>query len=207
MRWMKIFCLLSPTWLLADRFKKGCDRTRVIKTLNSVYLSIAVASMVLVLAFQAWGAWQPWVRLHQALPLIVVFLWGYFLLSRCNEIFWAFLMDAFDKLDAAQKSSSWLTPRQRVALSLKSYLELVINFALIYSLFPAQAAFWETRPPGSLLESLYFSGVTITTLGYGDLAPAHWALQLLTVYEVFCGFILLVVCFTVYSNLNRRTAI
>jgi voltage-gated potassium channel len=126
-------------------------------------------------------------------------LWGYFLLSRNNEIFLAFLYDAFDKIDG-KESNSDLTISDRLKLSFKSYIELIINFSILFSLFPIN--YWKAcHMPNSILENLYFSGVTITTLGYGDYSPIHWFPQLLTVYEVFCGFILIIVCFTIYTNI------
>ena len=126
----------------------------------------------------------------------------YLLFSRCNEIFFAFLKDAINKLSDKPPGSD-LTNGNRVALALKSYLELVINFALIYFLFPVENG-WECgNSPDDILSALYFSGVTITTLGYGDYTPTHWFLQLTTVYEVFCGFILLIVSFAIYAS-NRK---
>jgi hypothetical protein len=42
--------------------------------------------------------------------------------------------------------------------------------------------------PGGLADSLYFSGVTFTTLGYGDLSPVGPASRLLAVAEAATGF-------------------
>lgn len=61
---------------------------------------------------------------------------------------------------------------------------------------------WESAPD-NIIESLYFSGVTITTLGYGDIHPIHPIPQLLTVFEVMCGFSLLVVSFAIYTGLDE----
>jgi voltage-gated potassium channel len=129
---------------------------------------------------------------------LILILWGYFVLSRNNEIFLAFLYDAFDKLDKKQNNTI-LKMSDRILLSLKSYIELIINFAILYLLFPI--SYWkECNAPENILESVYFSGVTITTLGYGDFSPTNWFPQMLTIYEVFCGFILIIVCFTIYTN-------
>ncbi len=61
---------------------------------------------------------------------------------------------------------------------------------------------WWNKAPGDIFETVYFSGVTITTLGYGDISPSHIVPQLLTVFEVICGFSLLIVSFTIYTGLN-----
>jgi hypothetical protein len=45
---------------------------------------------------------------------------------------------------------------------------------------------------------LSYSATTITTSGGGGFAASHWLLQALTAYEIACGLLLLVVCFTIY---------
>ena len=204
---MKVIAILSPTWALADFAKKKWERTKIIKTLNSVYLWVAIVSVVAVLLFQEYWMQSQEQCLNSSLPNFFVFAWSYFLLSRCNEIFWAFLRDAFDKMDGTEaiRSKSKLTPKDRIRLSLKSYLELVFNFSLLYALLPMTDVFWNTEEfPMHITDAIYFSGVTITTLGYGDFSPAHWYPKFLTVYEVFCGFILLIVCFAIYSRMDPK---
>lgn len=203
---MKLFSVLSPTYVLAKILKEKFDRTNTIKVLNSIYLWIAVVSCIALLIYQEYFA--PIGKLALALQLnyVALFLWSYFLFSRCSEIFWAFLKDAFDKMDKDKEANSKLTPQDRIQLSLKSYLELVINFSILYLLLPSTDTIWKNGSfPESIADALYFSGVTITTLGYGDISPAHWWPQFLTVYEVFCGFILLIVCFAIYAGrLNEK---
>ncbi|WP_027360235.1 potassium channel family protein [Desulforegula conservatrix] len=200
---MKLFSLLSPTWAIADFVKKKYDRTTVIEVLNSFYLYLSVVSVVGVLVFQKYWASQENTSISNALSYAVVYIWSYLLLSRCHEIFWAFLRDAFDKLGDPEDKKSRLGPKDRVRLALKSYLELVLNFSLLYALVPATEGMWSSKKfPIQITDAMYFSGVTITTLGYGDFSPGHWYPQFLTVYEVFCGFILLIVCFTIYSGIR-----
>jgi len=189
--------ILSPTLALAVGLKSIFDKTKTIKTLNSIYLGIALVSAILLAIFNLTRE-----ILISDIGLIAIFLWGYFLMSRNNEIFIAFLNDAFDKLNN-DKNNTNLSISDRIILSLKSYLELIINFAIIYFLLPMK--FWKDGTfPNDIESSIYFSGVTITTLGYGDISPSHWLPQFLTVYEVFCGFILLIVCFTIYTNMNNH---
>ncbi|MEZ9156985.1 ion channel [Vibrio lentus] len=175
--------------------------------------------------------------------------WMVFLLSRCFEIFYAFLRDALDKIsdrDSKERSEyprtaqlvNWfldtkllskfkesitlvfsfpskvkskllsicpgaesvdgskLKNHDRLVLSFRSYFELIINFAIIYSLLPKD--FWKGGDSLNILEAMYFSGVTITTLGYGDVSPENWFSQFLSVFEVLCGFSLIVVCLAIY---------
>ena len=189
-KWIRPF--LSPTTPIASYLKtksSSDDRAETIKRLNSLYLCIALASVVGL-----------WIYGKPTILMGLEFVWGYYLLSRCNEIFYAFLKDALDKA-GGQDSKSNLTKKERLVLALKSYLELVINFAILYFLMPS--CFWKGEFC-SILDALYFSGVTITTLGYGDIAPENLLPKLLTVYEVLCGFILLIVCFAIYTSTKKE---
>lgn len=64
------------------------------------------------------------------------------------------------------------------------YLLLIPLFGLIYWLFPF---FWDK--PLSPVESIYFSVVTITTLGYGEITPATDIARLLTAVESLSGIV------------------
>jgi voltage-gated potassium channel len=131
---------------------------------------------------------------------VLIMCWGY-LFSRAVEICKAFLEDAIEKLNGDEPASD-LKFGDRLYLSLKSYLELIINFGTIYYLVPACFFKGESGYDfESILESIYFSGVTITTLGYGDIYPSNFVLQFLTVFQVLVGFSLIVVAFAIYSNL------
>jgi len=202
---MKIFALLSPTWALADFLKKKYDRTETIKTLNSIYLSISIFGVGFIAIAQFLDRSLIVNGLYKSFPIAVTIVWFSFLMSRNNEIFWAFLKDAFDKMDSHSTTTnqekqppSNLMPKDRIILSLKSYLELVFNFSIVYAL--TDNTFWKCDSPLSIADFIYYSGVTITTTGYGDITPKHYLPQLLAVYEVFCGVILLVVCFAIYAG-------
>jgi voltage-gated potassium channel len=194
-----VFALLSPTWALANFLKSRQSskeaKNKVIKCLNSIYLAIAIISIIIVAICQCL---EKALSLYDSLPIFYIILWSYFLLSRSNEIFGAFLKDAFDKMDNGNEASSSLTPRERIILSLKSYLELLLDFALLYAL--TDSSLWKGGiAPHKITEWIYYSGITITTTGYGDITPIKWYPQFLAVYEVFCGVILLVVCFAIYA--------
>jgi hypothetical protein len=173
-----------------------------------------------------------------------------FLLSRCSEIFYAFLRDALDKISQQDSKNRINFPNirtlfnfllkkfvedkrhikineciasplllknkflrklplkdkingeklknhDRLILSFRSYFELIINFSIIYFLLPS--IYWKEQDSSlDIIEATYFSGVTITTLGYGDISPILWFSQFLSVFEVLCGFTLIVVCLAVY---------
>lgn len=85
--------------------------------------------------------------------------------------------------------------RRLVICLLHNYVELIFLFAMFYRIFE----FW-FKPggsicPQSLWGSLYFSVVTVTTLGYGDITPVNnWGTSLCiaeTLIGIFIAFVML----------------
>ena len=64
------------------------------------------------------------------------------------------------------------------------YFLLIPTFAAIYYFSPD---FWEC--PLTIVESVYFSTVTITTLGYGDITPQTEMARILTATESIIGIV------------------
>lgn len=121
-------------------------------------------------------------------------IWAWFLWSRCAEVFIAFYRDATDQL-RGKPAKSDLTASWRVWLALNSYLELIIDYALIYALLPEDV--WSSAPT-SITQTLWISASTITTSGSAGFMLTDWLPQLLSTFEIFGGVILLVVCFALY---------
>lgn len=73
-----------------------------------------------------------------------------------------------------------------------TFILVVIIFAILfYSLTPGiNGINLVTKQYFGFFDSLYFSSVTISTLGYGDLQPLGYS-RLLSVIEVFLGFIIM----------------
>ncbi|WP_162525046.1 potassium channel family protein [Marinobacter sp. BW6] len=190
--------VVSPTYFYADYRKSKVskeERTELIKKYNRRYL---VASWFLAAMLGLTWQWNEYPSDGWLIPygvMVAVLVW-LFPFSRSNEIFLAFLEDAYDKVSHKDPSSNLLFS-ERIRLALHSYIELLANFAIIYYLIPKE---WFSEPLEGIWDALYYSGVTITTLGYGDIHPAHWIPKGLVVYEVFCGFILLIVSFAIYAG-------
>ncbi len=93
------------------------------------------------------------------------------------------------------------------------YLLLLISgFALIYlPRMPAEFIVEPEAVSASWIESLYFSGVTLTTLGYGDITPRMLFVRFFALVEGASGFALISLAvtylITVYSALERKRAI
>ena len=62
----------------------------------------------------------------------------------------------------------------------------------------------DTGEPAGLVESLYFSSLTFTTLGYGDFRPTSTAGQFLAVTETFIGVVLLAILVFVFGRQATR---
>ncbi len=70
----------------------------------------------------------------------------------------------------------------------RTYFLLIPAFALIYFLLPA-GSFKSDLSLGNFITCLYYSTVTITTLGYGDISPISPVAQFLVISETVLGVI------------------
>lgn len=105
-----------------------------------------------------------------------------------------------------------VAPSSIVASIVMWSVMLVVGWALVYwPHLPEQFQTMEgvpARTQGSVLDAVYVSGVTLTTLGYGDVVADETPLRLLLVAEALIGFALLSASITwalsVYPALARR---
>jgi voltage-gated potassium channel len=192
--------VLSPTRCLAAflKSKKPKDEVRdfIIK-LNWGYLIIT-----LIVAFFVGIIGQ--CKTDNELIIFIIALCGYYALSRVNEVFIAFIQDATSHLKKTEHSSS-LKYFERIPLAMRSYLELIVLYGIItfvlYSLLPSSMSCGgKICCDLTMCQAIYYSGVTITTLGYGEITPSHFISQFMAIYEVINGFSLIVVSFAVYVS-------
>ncbi len=66
------------------------------------------------------------------------------------------------------------------------YLVVIISFGIIYWIYPS---FW--KEPLSFVQSIYFSVITITTLGYGDIYPFDDYARIFTAIEALLGLLII----------------
>lgn len=193
--------------------KHKFNKRKIIRRLNWIYFVFSLISIFFLCLVS-------WVNQSNVYSTVLGWLWIGFLLSRCSEILYAFLIDAYDKVAISKTEthskpdenkkwheielgSSKIKMHHRLVLALRSYLELIINFAIVYSITPK--TYWDDcSSPDGIADSLYFSAVTITTLGYGDITPKSGFTEFLSVFEVFCGFTLIVVCFAIYLSRKQN---
>lgn len=214
--------IISPTFLFASEMKKrrnAEEKAKFITTINTVYLVMTISLIIAIGLLNSFTKFnwfnvrdikEELLKLQSGVILFKVFglLIFYYAFSRVNEVFIAFLNDAYSKIDSKKKSQSTLSYSTRIKLALKSYLELILDYGLIYYVISRFKVSIDTHPIGgdkfvnsikTIIDAIYFSGVTITTTGYGDILIDSW-FKLFSVYEVLNGMLLLVVAFTVYIS-------
>ena len=119
-----------------------------------------------------------------------------------------FVKDVFDKLNHKKREKNGLEYFERIQLALRSYVELILNYSMLYYLLDTFQHLYHVngeifnKPLENLFNAIYFSVITIVSIGYGDIYPVHPLAKLLVMYEVINGMLLLVVSFTVYVNLT-----
>ncbi|HEX8846825.1 MAG TPA: potassium channel family protein [Pyrinomonadaceae bacterium] len=89
---------------------------------------------------------------------------------------------------------------------------LIVGFALIYyPRMPANFAVQAEAAASPFMAAIYFSGITLTTVGYGDIAPHTMGMRLTALSESASGFALISLAITylitVYRALERKRAV
>jgi voltage-gated potassium channel len=104
-----------------------------------------------------------------------------------------------DKLKP-QKISSGLKFYDRIKLAMVSYVELILLYGMLQFVLSVYGFGIMDYDKANIGDAIYFSGITIATVGYGDLLPQSSLSKLLSVYEVINGIVLIVVSFTIYVS-------
>ena len=213
--WTKVKYILMPTRIFSGIQKENENiiSSEYIKkkTLYSLVVTFTMAlifigiDLIFHINIVTYFAYQvQWCIRLICYSIITLILWRS--ISRISEIFYAFYRDAHTHLNKSNTKSnnSGLKYHERIHLALYSYAELIILYAFIFyilsGIFSAYGnlAFKDTLI--DMIDAIYFSGVTITTLGYGDIQPNVWITKFLAVFEVLNGFALIIVSFTVYVS-------
>jgi hypothetical protein len=177
--WLLVF--ISPTRVLFERFNNVS-----IQRWSTLFLALNTAFLFLLpLIQQHWSFWHGLAALVWLLPF-----------SRIIEIVYAFYNDTFDQLRRVPLRTK-LDRVQRFKLLGRSYIEVSVCYASLYLAVP-WCHFNSALSTG--FEAAYFSWITITTTGYGDILPQSSFARLLCMTEIGVGLMLLVFAVGTYFS-------
>ncbi len=205
--WMAVLIASPSLWLI--RGVKYCiwgvkTRTYVQRGWSAFFaVWAAVATLVLIYGPQ-------WIVDNgRFIPIAVAGV----AISRIAEIIHGFYKDAFDKIDAADPTSANKEGESgtsmRVVERLRwlgiSYAENILSFAVLFFLdqrFVEDCPFCTliSKTPLSMADFLHFSVMTVTTTGYGDIAPVTPVARALSGAEALSGVLLLVLVLAAYLS-------
>lgn len=180
-----LLALISPTRVLFQVLRRVS-----IQRWTILFLAVNTAFLFLLPQVQRrWSFWQGLVALVWLLPF-----------SRIVEIGYAFYNDAFDQLRQVPLRTK-LSRVQRFKLLGCSYIEVAVCYASLYLSLP-WCRFNTPLPSG--FAALYFSWITITTTGYGDILPQSTLARVLSMTEIGAGLILLVFAVGTYFTFEDK---
>ena len=186
--------ILSPTRFIVECLKRmfPASWSKILTCWNLGFLGLS-AVICIILWFVRPCAW-PW-------PLRCCFFLWVVPFSRINEISYAFPKDAIQQLSGASKRTTF-SPAQRLGFLASSYVEVALDFGIFYFFLPAGMF---SKPFSSIIHAVYFSWVTITTTGYGDITPQCAQSQLLCMWELAVGLTLVVLAVGSYISSFQRS--
>ncbi len=102
--------------------------------------------------------------------------------------------------------------RAEIIGALIKYIGGIISFATIFKglqiLLNGKAFIIQNPSPFSYFDMFYYSLVTITTVGYGDITPTHWVSKLFVIGEILFGLGFVLLLFTMlislYIDIQRK---
>jgi len=102
--------------------------------------------------------------------------------------------------------------REEIISALVKYLGGIISFATIYNglqqIFQGKAFIISHPSSIPYFDLLYFSLVTITTVGYGDIQPGLWVSKIFVISEILFGvgfaLLLITMLISVYIDIQRK---
>lgn len=185
-----LLVLVTPTRVLFDRrFVRRSGVTIASWTIFCLCINLALLFVV------------PWTKQHLRTWLIFLLLWA-IPFSRIVEIVYAFYNDAIDQLEG-QVPRSGLKRSQRLKLLGCSYFEVAVCYASLYLILPDSSFH---NHPSQPFESLYFSWITITTTGFGDIFPSSVLARFCCMTELGVGLMLIVFAVGAYFSYHDQTA-
>ena len=155
-----------------------------------------------------WGLLKGRIGLYLTIRFIIIALALILSSPFCNNVFLNSIIDLisiviiFDIVlvttSAAFISRYFSVPLRSVLLTLFSFIQIVIGFSVFYH----QLGNYFKETTINQLQALYFSFVTLTTLGYGDFTPCYsaWHIQSVIILQLILGLYFLTIMLSVITN-------
>jgi hypothetical protein len=212
LRWPLCLCVfcLSPTRAIIDCLKRRCASPKDEAILVQVWQLAFLLWALGICGLLGWLFPNGSDYLFARSPVWIVVLFA-LPISRTNEIAYAFARDALRQL-RGRPARTPLAPDVRIRLAARSYVEVIFNLALVHYALAYSFPRKFYRPSlRSIGDALYFSTVTITTLGYGDIKPVDPFSRIVSMYEVLAGVALVALAVATYisgapANTSARPA-
>jgi len=108
-------------------------------------------------------------------------------------------------VDPYKKDWDLRSRNRSLILLIINYIEMIVAFAALYlntsSVSPSNG-----QPISAPIDALYFSLVTITTLGYGDVTPCNTTGKVLVFSETLAGLVFIVIVVATFLGWNQVSA-
>jgi hypothetical protein len=134
--------------------------------------------------------------------------------ERLNRVVWRASCFAANRMSRTRRHRvlNVVGPLLMPTLIVGLVVTLVFAFALIYYPRMPAAFIFTSRPArGDFFDAIYFSGVTLTSVGYGDIVPGTNAMRLLAMIEGAAGLALITLAIAyllmIYTALERKRAV
>lgn len=96
------------------------------------------------------------------------------------------------------------SPNRSLMLLFINYIEMIIGFAALY-LYTGAIGDVSKMPIRNPLDAVYFSSITITTLGYGDFTPINETGKIMVSVETITGLIFIVLVVAIFVTWRQTT--
>lgn len=129
-----------------------------------------------------------------------IYLWivVYLLITVFGYPLYIIFVDAYDEKLILR------SPNRSLMLLFINYIAIIMGFAALYIYTDAIGDTCKV-PISKPLDAIYFSSVTITTLGYGDFTPMNKVGKILVSVETIVGLIFVVLVVAIFISWKQRT--
>jgi voltage-gated potassium channel Kch len=118
---------------------------------------------------------------------------AFFIASLIGGVVSVFVIENASSLKKDVTQEQFKIIRNRLVSVLVLYFGVILIFSGIYRWISENIEGSFSKAISSTIDSIYFSTVTITTLGYGDITPTSVASKLVVVFQSIMGVLLLAV--------------